>query len=80
MSRPAYTFLLGKSLFFITSLSFCPFGLKIYCRLTKSYHVALLLIFNKHSKLYLSLYGQPEIQIFQKTMCVLPGNESSMYV
>ena len=29
----------GKPLFFITSVSFCPYGPKIYCWLTKNYHV-----------------------------------------
>jgi hypothetical protein len=48
MSLPAYLFLLGKPLFFITLSSFCPFGLKNYCQLTKKYHVALLLESSTH--------------------------------
>ena len=40
VSRPTYLFLPENPLFFITSLSFCPYSLKIYCRLTKNCHVA----------------------------------------
>jgi hypothetical protein len=40
VNRPAYLFLLGKSQYYITSLSFCPYSLKIYGRLTKNYHVS----------------------------------------